>query len=67
MRWRNLSAGCPRLDALELLPYHEAGVDKYRRLDHTAPLTGVRPPDAEMMQRIVDRLNAHGVPVQLGG
>jgi pyruvate formate lyase activating enzyme len=41
-------AGLPNLVEVELLPYHTAGVEKYRRLGRDFPLDGVQPYPEEM-------------------
>ncbi len=41
-----------KLQKIELLPYHELGVDTYRRLGMTYPLKGIKPPDPETMNRL---------------
>lgn len=40
------------LQKIELLPYHELGVDTYRRLGMVYHLDGIKPPDRETMDRL---------------
>ncbi len=56
----------PRLDGVDLLPYHHIGADKYARLDRTYPLADVDPPAPEHVARIAARLASRGLPVRPG-
>ena len=38
----------------ELLPYHQFGESKYRKLGKPYPMRGVKPPDEETMKRLKD-------------
>lgn len=57
-------AGIRRLD---LLPYHEIGSDKYRRLNRAYQLEELRPPSSEQMQKLAEGFRRHGMEVRLGG
>jgi pyruvate formate lyase activating enzyme len=63
-----LAAGLPGLAGLELLPYHAAGAEKYRRMGREYALARVRPPSAERIEEIAQTLRemVH-VQVQIGG
>ena len=57
-------AGLPHLDSLALLPYHQAGVDKYTRLGRPYRLPDLRPPSAERMAEIATLLDVYGLPIE---
>jgi pyruvate formate lyase activating enzyme len=57
------SAGVRRVD---LLPYHETGQEKYRRLESADPMKFASPTD-EQMAVLCDRFAAHGFTVRIGG
>ena len=58
------SAGLWRVD---LLPYHEIGTDKYRRLAREYRLEGLNAPTAERMSSIVEQFERDGFRVRIGG
>jgi pyruvate formate lyase activating enzyme len=62
-----LAASTPGVAQVNLLPYHRAGVPKFRRLHETYDLPDVAPPTPEAMSRIRDRFAAHGLNVMIGG
>ncbi|HVP22084.1 MAG TPA: glycyl-radical enzyme activating protein [Anaerolineaceae bacterium] len=62
-----LAAGLPHLLGLEILPYHKAGVEKYRRLDREYELAGLIPPAGEQVEWIAKVLREHHLIVNVGG
>ncbi len=52
--------------SVSLLPYHRAGVDKYRRLGREYTLQDLAPPDAEALAAIATRLEGFGLTVRMG-
>ena len=56
--------GIPEVD---VLPYHQAGVDKYGRLGEDYGLPDIRPPAAEDVQAVVTILREFGLEVRVGG
>ena len=60
-------AASSRVDALDLLPYHTAGLAKYARLDRPYALEGVRPSPPDAIEAARSRLAAHGLTVCVGG
>jgi pyruvate formate lyase activating enzyme len=52
---------------VDLLPYHELGTDKYRRLGREFRLEGMKPPVAGQMQVIADCFSRNGFTVRMGG
>jgi len=55
------------LRRIDLLPYHQIGSDKYRRLGMTRRLDGIEPPPAAEVSRIASELSARGFEVRIGG
>jgi pyruvate formate lyase activating enzyme len=58
------AAALPRLSAIDLLPYHHIGLDKYTRLDRTYRLPETRPPSDERMAEIAALLSELGLRVR---
>ena len=56
-----------RAPSVSLLPYHQAGVDKYARLDLPYALAQTRPPSDGRVAQILDRLQQLGLRVKRGG
>jgi len=62
-----LAASLARRYPVSLLPYHEIGIDKYRRLGREYLLKGVPEPTAERMAELAARLARFGLQVHIGG
>jgi pyruvate formate lyase activating enzyme len=60
------AAALPCLSQVSLLPYHQAGVEKYRRLHQAYKLPETRPPSDERMAEIADILQGFGLQVKIG-
>jgi pyruvate formate lyase activating enzyme len=60
-------ASLAHVPPVSLLPYHQAGVDKYARLGKAYALSETRPPSEERVAQAVDRLQHFGLQVKLGG
>lgn len=52
---------------IHCLPYHKAGVDKYRRLGLEYRLADLEPPNDESMLQISRKLEEFGLKVKIGG
>jgi pyruvate formate lyase activating enzyme len=50
-----------------LLPYHRAGIEKYRNLDRAYRLEDVPSPGDQKMQQVKERLVKQGLDVRVGG
>jgi pyruvate formate lyase activating enzyme len=61
------AAGLPRLNRVDLLPYHHAGAEKYHRLDKVYDLPETRPPSDERMAKTAQILRGFGLHVKMGG
>jgi len=60
-------AALPRQGSVSILPYHQAGVEKYRRLHQEYRLPDTRPPSDERMAEIAQTLQRFGLQVKIGG
>jgi pyruvate formate lyase activating enzyme len=61
------AAALPRLNRVDLLPYHHAGAEKYNRFHRVYRLPETRPPSDERMTDIVQTLRGFGLQVRVGG
>ena len=52
------------VDRLEVLPFHQLGADKWRRLGLSYQLVDVAPPTSAMVQRVESRFRAYGLDVR---
>jgi pyruvate formate lyase activating enzyme len=57
----------PQIERLELLPYHQAGVEKYNRLNRPYHLLNTISPTSERMDHIAQIFRSAGISVQTGG
>jgi len=66
---RGLSALLVRLaiHRVELMPYHRAGAEKYRRLGRDYALADMLPPSSVEMSRLAAQIEATGVSVHISG
>lgn len=55
------------LHKVDLLPFHESGVEKYRRLALPYRLGDVQPPSPDRMQEIAARFSCRGFQIRIGG
>ena len=58
------AASLPHLDDIDILPYYQAAVEKYKRLDRVYSLPEIRPPSEERMAAIRKMLREYGLPVK---
>ncbi len=56
-----------RLWQVHLLPYHETGTEKYKRLGLGMRLEDVKAPPASLMKRIAGEFERAGIKVKVGG
>jgi len=59
--------GALRPARIELLPYHRAGSEKYRRLGRENPMNGAAEPSPARMAAIAAELSLTGIPVKIAG
>jgi len=56
-----------RISQLDVLPYHQAGVEKYERVGAAYALTEARPPRDQEVEAVVGALREFDLQVQVGG
>jgi len=61
------AAALPRLDRVDILPYHRAAAEKHHRLNKVYGLPETRPPSDERMAEITQILEGFGLRVKVGG
>jgi pyruvate formate lyase activating enzyme len=61
------AAALPRLQGVDILPYHHIGLDKYARLNMDYKLTETRPPSDERLAEAANIFNGFGLPTRIGG
>ena len=61
------AASLPNLARLDILPYHEAGVEKYRRLDKVYSLAEITPPSDGRVAAVASVLRGYHLNIQVGG
>ncbi len=66
-RLGRFAADLPRLEGVDLLPYHATAADKYGRLERPYSLAEIRPPTQERMAELVAILAEFGLQVGVGG
>ncbi|MFC5822154.1 pyruvate formate-lyase-activating protein [Nonomuraea harbinensis] len=54
-------AGLGNVERVDVLPFHRMATGKYERLGLRFPLTGVAPPNQELLDRVHAQFRAHGV------
>jgi len=52
---------------ISLLPYHRAGIEKYKSLSRAYKLKGTQAPSDENLRLIKEKLEAFGLEVRIGG
>lgn len=62
-----LAASLPNIHRVDLLPYHETAVQKYRRMGRSYHLEGTGPEPDEVVTRSVAILEARNLAVTVGG
>lgn len=55
------------INKVDLLPYHEIGVEKYKKLGMDYRLKGLKPPEQEHVGAIAEQFRRDGFAVRVGG
>jgi pyruvate formate lyase activating enzyme len=63
----SLAAASLGLNRVDILPYHQAAVDKYNRLKKSYDLPEIRPPSDDRLAEIAQVLEGFGLQVKIGG
>jgi len=61
------AASLARVPSISILPYHQAGVDKYARLHKMYALPATQSPSDERVAEVAKTLQAFGLSVRIGG
>jgi pyruvate formate lyase activating enzyme len=61
------AAALPRLQRVDVLPYHRAGTDKYSRMHRAYRLPEARPPSQEKIAQITEILHEFDLQARVGG
>ncbi len=57
----------PNIKQVSLLPYHRAGIEKYRNLGKPYKLSKIQPPSDQKIEAIKKKMEAFGLKVGIGG
>jgi pyruvate formate lyase activating enzyme len=52
---------------INLLPYHRAGIEKYKSLGKAYKLDRIRPPTSQGIKSVKERMEGFGIRVGIGG
>jgi pyruvate formate lyase activating enzyme len=55
------------VEEIDVLPYHELGIEKYKRLGMVSKMPEVKPPSSSKTRAIVETLERFGLLVKVGG
>ena len=55
------------LDTIDVLPYHNTGIDKYRRLGMDYRLESLSKPSDDRVKAVAEKLQNMGLIVKIGG
>jgi len=65
-RTANFILSLSNVKNLSLLPYHRAGLEKYKNLNKSYRLDKIRPPSSQKIKLIKEKLEAFGLTVKIG-
>ena len=57
----------PNIQQVNLLPYHKAGIEKYKNLDKPYKLGRIQPPSNQRINSVKEKMEASGIRVGIGG
>jgi pyruvate formate lyase activating enzyme len=57
----------PNIQQVNLLPYHRAGIEKYKSLGKPYKLDKIQPPSNKKIESIKEKIEAFGIKVTVGG
>jgi len=57
----------PNIQQVNLLPYHRAGIEKYKNLGKPYKLDKIQPPSNQRVRSVKEKMEAFGIRVGIGG
>lgn len=57
----------PNIQQINLLPYHRAGIEKYKNLGKPYKLDKIQPPSNQRVKSVKEKMEAFGIRVGIGG
>lgn len=57
----------PNISQVNLLPYHKAGIEKYKNLGKSYTLGRIEPPSSRKVESVKEKMEAYGLRVGVGG
>lgn len=57
----------PNIQQVNLLPYHRAGIEKYKNLGKPYKLDKIQPPSNQRVKSVKEKMEAFGIRVGIGG
>jgi pyruvate formate lyase activating enzyme len=57
----------PNIQQVNLLPYHRAGIEKYKNLGKPYKLDKIQPPSNQRIKSVKEKMEAFGIRVGIGG
>ena len=67
VRTAKLISSLPNIKQVNLLPYHRAGIEKYRNLGKPYKLDKIQPPSNQKIKSIKEKMEAFGIKIEIGG
>jgi pyruvate formate lyase activating enzyme len=67
VRTVKLISSLPNIKQVNLLPYHRAGIEKYRNLGKPYKLDKIQPPSNQKIKSIKEKMEAFGIKIEIGG
>jgi len=67
VRTAKLISSLPNIKQVNLLPYHRAGIEKYRNLGKPYKLDKIQPPSSQKIKSIKEKMEALGIKIEIGG
>ena len=67
VRTAEFVSGLPNILQVNLLPYHRAGIEKYKNLGKPYKLEKIQPPSEECIRSMKERIETFGIRVGIGG
>ena len=66
-RTAEFTSSLPNIQQVNLLPYHRAGIEKYKNLGKPYKLDKIQPPSNQRVKSVKEKMEAFGIRVGIGG